>query len=430
MKRFIDTDELYERIALNKNRLLTGDEYAIENVFTSVGEYDWKGDMEGRALLAYVSHYKIDGVRAPWLDKFFSSYTEKTCGKLYFEAPENSKGIISEQQLSGHSWLLRGLCEHYECFGDELSLSSVRAIVETLYLPIKDKIYTYPVNREKMFDGGVAGHSVNVLDGWSLSTDTGCAFMSIDGLSHAYKVMSDDRVKDLLDVMIEFFMGIDKINIKAQTHCTLTAARGMIRMYLLTRENKYLVYAQRIFEIYTESGMSYTYQNLNWWGRADSWTEPCAIVDSLMVATELYKITGKESLIRTAARIYENGLASAQRDNGGAGTDTVVCKDGESVLHCSMYEAWFCCTMRLAEGLWYVSENRELLHIEYSGTPMKNENGVYMDGDIVYSEINDGAKKYIKSSVEVDGRVLSPLLKWYKIPREIMENISSRVIFD
>ena len=58
-KHTFDRTELDERIARSYDRLL-GDYYQMPGVFQ---EYcaDWPGDKEGRALLAFVSHYKMTG---------------------------------------------------------------------------------------------------------------------------------------------------------------------------------------------------------------------------------------------------------------------------------------------------------------------------------------------------------------------------------
>ena len=52
---------------------------------------------------------------------------------LYFDPKQDP--VIHEQQLSGHSWYLRGLCEHYEQFGDEFSLTALKSVTEHLFLP-------------------------------------------------------------------------------------------------------------------------------------------------------------------------------------------------------------------------------------------------------------------------------------------------------
>ena len=54
----IDSNELDTRIDLNFKRLSEGDYYNFENIF-SPSEYTWYGDKEGRALLAFVSHFRM-----------------------------------------------------------------------------------------------------------------------------------------------------------------------------------------------------------------------------------------------------------------------------------------------------------------------------------------------------------------------------------
>jgi hypothetical protein len=339
--------------------------------------------------------------------------------------------VIHEQQLSGHSWFLRGLCEHYEIFGDELCLATIRKTVDGLYMNTKGRYATYPVERGGE-DGGVSGESVGENSGWCLSSDTGCAFMSLDGLSHAYAVLKTPALKELVDEMVKVFLAMDKVGMKLQTHCTLTAARGMMRMYALTGDAFYLDGAKSIYEIYAYGGgMTYTYQNANWWGRNDSWTEPCAIVDSLMLTCELFKATGKAEYRTLAARIWHNGLATSQRSNGGAGTDTVITKaeGGREILRADMYEAYFCCSMRLAEGLWYVNANKELLYAETVGTVSKQDNGTYADGDILYVLVEGPGKAYVTETVTVDGLSLSPILKYYNLPEDVIKATEQRVIF-
>ncbi len=428
MKTALNTSELQERIERNYRRFIDGAYYQIGEIFAPA-EYDWYGDKEGRALLAFMSHYKISNRVIPCMEQMLAMLPEKVNAGGYF-GPE-AGSVIHEQQLSGHSWFLRGLCEHYEAFGDALCLETVRRTVDGLFMNTKGRYATYPIDRNGE-EGGVSGESVGENGGWCLSSDTGCAFMSIDGLSHAYAVLRDPAVKELLDEMIAVFLAIDKVALKMQTHCTLTAARGLMRMYNLTGETSYLDGAKGIYDLYVYGGgMTYTYQNANWWGRNDSWTEPCCIVDSLMLSCELYKATGGEKYRTLAARIWHNGLATSQRSNGGAGTDTVVTKaeGGNGVLRADMYEAYFCCSMRLAEGLWYVHGNRDLLYAETTGTVTKQENGTYADGDILYVQVEGAGKAYVTETVTVDGMVLSPILKYYNLPETVIKETTQKVIF-
>ena len=429
MKAEITDKEIKERIELNYKRLLEP-YYQIENVF-SPSDYDWYGDKEGRALLSFVSLYKATGNKIPCMEEMLNVIKSKLNEKLYFGPAYKEGGYIREEQLSGHSWFLRGLCEHYEQFGDSLSLELIKSVVEGLYVPIKGKFNTYPIHREKTLEGGVSGSSGKYIGQWDLSSDIGCAFMSIDGITHAYKILGDTDVRSLADEMIDTFLSIDIVKLGAQTHCSLTAARGMVRMYLITKEEKYLDGAKKIFDLYVNhGGMTYTYQNLNWWQRPDSWTEPCAIVDSFMVAMELYKITGDENYRFLAARIYHNGLSTSQRSNGGAGTDSLICEGNDNLyLSLQMEEAFFCCSMRLSEGLWYIHENKKLFHAVTEGEVKKNEKGIYCDGDIIYCEPSENLLPYAENLIEIDGKKLTPIIKYYKVPMNIAKEAKMRIVF-
>lgn len=435
--------ELIDRLARNRQRL-HAPYYQLPEVFQAP-DASWPGDKEGRALLAFVSHVKATGQVNPCMEAFLQEMPRHTNENLYF-GPDAGE-VIFEQQLSGHSWLLRGLCEHYEQYRDEFSLRALVAITEGLYLPTVGRYHTYPVDREVKDEGGVSGHTAGQLNGWNLSSDIGCAFMSIDGLSHVYAITRDERIKALLDEMITVWCGIDKVALRAQTHCTLTSARGMLRLYEITGEPGYLEGAKGIYRLYTVGGgMDAVYQNLNWWGRPDTWTEPCAIVDSLMVAGELYRLTGKDTYRRTAARIFRNGLASAERPDGGAGTDSVVFRDTPGFADCPdlfllSWEAPFCCTMRLAEGLWYAHRNRAILYTETEESENghllvgRDEQGRYTSGDLVLAEptLPDGAETEGWSlpapAAVVDGHALSPLQKYYELPASVANVLRQRVLF-
>ena len=446
-KHTFDRAELDERIERSYNRLL-GDYYQMPGVFQ---EYcaDWPGDKEGRALLAFVSHYKMTGKINPCMEALMEALPTYTNEHLYFDPKQDP--VIHEQQLSGHSWYLRGLCEHYEQFGDEFSLTALKSVTEHLFLPTAGRYRTYPVIRDPkhLNEGGVSGHSATLLEGWQLSTDVGCAFMAIDGLSHVYKITRDERVKSLLDEMIEVYSAIDKVTLRAQTHCTLTAARGMLRMYGETGEESYLTRAKAIYDLYTVGGgMDLTYQNLNWWGRPNTWTEPCAIVDSVMVALTLYGITKEESYRQMAARIYHNGLATAQRANGGAGTDSVVYLpydgfEGVTDQYMTGYEAPFCCTMRLCEGLWFISEHTDLLWYETDEDgegnliPTRDTCGRYVSGDLLLAEpaidpavAAESGWKLPEAVTEADGHKLLPLIKYYKTPDAVAVALRQKIVFE
>lgn len=423
----IDPGELQERIRRNYNRLCEP-YYQIEEVFSPT-DYDWPGDKEGRALLAFACQYALCGRAIPCMAQMMDVLPEKTNRFGFFGA--ESGDVLDEQQLSGHNWYLRGLLSYYELFHEERALRLASSTVEHLYLPTVGRFSSYPVCRETR-QGGVAGSRTDVINGWQLSSDVGCAFMSVDGLSQYYAVTKDPRVLALLEEMCGVLEGLDILSLQAQTHCCLTAARGLVCLYRATGRERFLTVAKSIYDRYTRFGMTATYQNYNWWGRGDTWTEPCAVVDSLMLALELFRISGDEACRKTAVRIYHNGFAAMQVGNGGAGTTSTVGKS-EPWLYTKMYEACFCCTMRLAEGLRTVRDNAELLTAE-TGPVRRDEIGRYMGGDILYARVIGApeAERFIDRSgeIEVDGRRLMPLVKYYCLPKEVTDTIRQQVLFD
>lgn len=425
MKKLIDLNELEKRIELNFNRMSEQD-YDIDHVFPG-NKTGWPGDKEGRALLAFVCHYKMNKKVVPCMKLMIDKIPEMSKGRMFF-GPDPSE-ILFEQQLSGHSWYLRGLCEYYEQFHDQKVLTYLNETFEKLYLPTMGRFADYPIERPES-KGGVCGHTVDEVNGWKLSTDIGCAFMSIDGLSHYYKITANPKALQLINEMADRYDEIDKYNLEAQTHCTLTAARGFVRMYQLTNDSEWLSKAERFFKLYVEKGMTYTYQNFNWFKKGDTWTEPCAIVDSLILAGDLFEIT-KEPEYRTyAARIYHNGLATAQRPNGGAGTDTDVSDNTHELKVSILYEAAGCCSMRLAEGLWYAKENSDILYAETHGKVSKDEFGRYSDGDLVYAEIQPEFEKYADEPEFADGHKLYPIVACWKLPNEEeCRKLTQKIIF-
>jgi hypothetical protein len=398
-----------QAVEKNFNRLC-GDEYGIDRVFQP-DDYDWYGDWEGRALLAFNCLYEITGRKISTMEKMIEKLEDKTQGKLYFGKPFDGE-IADEQQLSGHNWYLRGLLKHVNNFGGEIVEKSLYNTVNALYEPIIEWYKRYPLEREKL--GGVSGEVVQIANGWKLSSDVGCAYMCVDGVAHYYEQTKDQKSKDFLDEVLAEFCKTDFVKRGFQTHTTLTCLRGVLRLYCATGDNKYLDIVKEKFELYLKFGMTLTYENFNWFGREDSWTEPCAVVDSFILATELYKITGEKRYLTLSRRIWFNGLQFCQRENGGAGPNTCVTKNNP-ILKISMYEAPFCCTMRYSEGLLEYHNNDHLFGWD-ENKPI---------------EIDEIGRKFIDDRllVEVQGKVV-PIFSCRDIEKERAERLELKIIFD
>lgn len=345
-------DDLYRRILLNRLRL-NDSLYRYEKVFTETSS--WPGDFPGRAILALVSLYDaFDGYSTvkddilSQLKDIFCHIDEYLNKDNYFGIPFNNE-FVDEQQVAGNSWYLRGLIGYYKITKEEKYLDQIKSIVKNFLNPISSFYSHYPTIMRDF--GGVGGHITEELyDGWRLSSDIGCAFIMIDGMTAVYELTKNDALKENLRLIIEKFLTIDFVNLECQTHATLSCARGIYRFYQSTNEEKYLQYAIEIFDKYLSLGMTYDYANINWFNRPTTWTEPCCIVDSMILAKKLYLETKNKKYLFYFNKMYENTIRVFQRDNGGAGCSTCAINEQYS-LKMFMYEAFFCCTMRFSEGL-------------------------------------------------------------------------------
>lgn len=357
----------------------------------------WPGDWEGRTLLGVVMLAKTTGMTPDYLSEILEDLPNHLNEKGYFDKilPERQ---FDEQQLSGHNWFLRAMIELYLWQPDDKYYQIIKRLVENLYLPVTGYYKKYPTRPEdRVFKGDKSGTLTgSLIEYWYTSSDTGCAYMCLDGLAQAYCVFRFEGLKELLDEMIETFMRIDLLHISMQTHATLSATRGIMRLYQLTGETQYLEYVKRVFELYVKEGMTENYANYNWFGRS-GWTEPCAIVDSYILAFMLYRETLDPMYLDYAVKIYYNGLGRAQRLNGGFGCDCCVGPEHLALRHDGkiLGEAYWCCSMRGADGLSNVALN----------TFFEKDHTVYVNHLFPSQYQNDTLKLEVKTKMPYQGYI-------------------------
>ena len=315
---------------------------------------NWPGDFAGRTLLALVLTARASGREPAYIGEILDNLEQmlETNGYLGEKLPE---GQFDEQQLSGHNWLTRGLMEHYLWKKCEKSLKLAKRIIKELYLPLASAYEKYPINtRDSFFVGEAEGKLTGEYsDGWHLSSDIGCAFMCFDALGQAYSELGMAELYPLLSEMHNKFMCIDFQGLYMQTHATLSCTRGILSLYMGSKDERFLNDAVKIFQMYLDSAINEAYGNYNWFSRPKSWTEPCAIVDSAMIAAQLFGITKQTVYLEWLHKIYYNALVYAQRPSGGFGCDLEAGADTcfTGVYSEPMAEAFWCCTMRGGEGL-------------------------------------------------------------------------------
>ncbi len=356
LKHVIPTGETAARIMKNLGRLqsrcyrpgVAGTEEAWSE--------QWYGDWEGRTILTLALEARSLKTEPAYLDELVE-WVFENCNEMGYRGNVMNFSAIKEVVLAGHNWLLRGLIEYYLWREDSLVLEKINQIVKNLYLPLRGKYVNYPHNPEqrsydKDYIGRTTGH---VISGWETSGDTGCAFISLDGLSQAYELTGNPEILELLEEMISTFVRIDFVGIHMQTHATLTACRGIMRLYSLQKKSEYLDFCERLYELYKRCGMTENYANLVHFSMPNC-TEPCGIIDSFMLTISLWEATGKSSYLQDAHNIWYNGVCRSQRPNGGFGAESCV-EDGtiKILKGSNLYECFWCCTMRGGEGTTYAS---------------------------------------------------------------------------
>ena len=99
---------------------------------------------------------------------------------------------------------------YYRITGSQ-EAAAAEKMVRSLYLPLSGAYKHYPLKpEERVFEGRPDGELTgDCINGWYLSTDIGCAYMCLDGLSRAYRIFAYFGLKGLLEEMIQEFSNID-----------------------------------------------------------------------------------------------------------------------------------------------------------------------------------------------------------------------------
>ena len=348
---FKATGLLSERMLLNFRRMESERYAAVEKTgCLREPDYAWPGDMEGRALLAFVSLERATGRVFSNLSALRSKWAGRLNKEGYFGKRLDPQAI-DEQQLSGHGWVLRGLCELYQSKHDPGVFNEIRRIVNGLALPTRGAHASYPIDPSQRLaeKGGVIGEEIQSLGRWVLSSDIGCELIFMDGLMQAAILLNDREADSLCEEILGRALEIDLLRIHAQTHASLTGVRGMLRWAEYKRRPSLIAEAEKRFRLYVREAVTENYENWNWFGRPKH-TEPCAVVDSFMAAHDLWRLTGNSDYLSWYHQIVYNGFYAEQRANGGFGCSTVAGANGIRHLEIDLPEAWFCCSMRAAEG--------------------------------------------------------------------------------
>jgi len=409
--------ELKSRALANFGRM-ERDKYLPGNLFvTEAQSGGWPGDGEGRTILGLTLLSQATHRTPLYLHEIMKILPTKLNAQGFFGT--NYGDSVCEQQLSSHGWVLRALSEYYLWKKDPAVLKMIDAIVQNLALPTKGQHKVYPINpAERIHTGSYSGTNQASIGKWILSSDIGCDYIFLDGLIQVYQISPSAQLKDLIEEMINRYLEVDLLAIKAQTHASLTAMRALLRYYEITGEQKYLFEVQKRFDIYLHEGMTENYENYNWFGRPE-WTESCAVIDSYMVAFGLWRFTDNSEYLEYAHRIYYNGMCFEQRFNGGFGSQNCTGSKNTS-LSVEVTDVSWCCTMRGGEGLSRAIENLYYVDERSITIPFFESSLALVpfgNNHIILEEISEFPyKPYVKFIVNETTLDFTPEIKFYVPP--------------
>jgi hypothetical protein len=345
---FTSTIDHDERLLASFERLARED-YAPHSIIAETLASDWPGDAAGRLLLS-LSRFARAGLPA-------LEHAAELCELMLRELSDHGYfgpalgEVIDEQQLACHGWVVAGLLQYYYVTADRRVRAAALRTVDTLILPALERLDSYPTERTDFPGlGGASGTATAEIDGWRLSSDVWCVLLSLNALVPAYQETARTDIRAMIDRLAEMMAGTDFVSQKAQLHASLAAARCLSELAVSEADGRFTAIVSSIYEQYVQHGRSLNYAPFNWFDRPDSWSEPCAMVDSLGVAHNLAAATGLDRYRLDAQRIEFNALSFAERRDGSFGLDSLPTPD-DPILRPIHDDARWCCTMRGAIGL-------------------------------------------------------------------------------
>jgi len=326
--------------------------YRVPKMFDSVDAPDWPGVWEGRTLLAAVLLARSTGRGASQATQIVEAMPRYLNSEGYFGKIIDPKALDEQQLGDSHGALIRALYEFHEWTGDPRAREMMDRLVEKIGIPLRNWWASYPIapGIRGAGKGGVEGSLQWQVGPWLLSSDIGYQFTALDGLVQAWQLDRNAELRASIKAGIERFLEMDQLAVRAQAHGTLTTLRALLRLYALTGEAKLLSAVEERYRLYRTVAMTESYANYNFFNRPDTWTEPCAIIDSFLIATQLWRFTGEPDYLEDAHLIWYNGVGRGQRATGGFGCDSCAGVGDPFLSMKPPYEATFCCTMRGGEG--------------------------------------------------------------------------------
>jgi hypothetical protein len=244
--------------------------------------------------------------------------------------------------LWGNARILVGLLTCAREYGDPRLLASAKRLGD-FYVATAEQLCD-PRREAEFRATGTAG------DGY-----TCCYFPAIEGLTMLYTATKDERYLRQAQRMAEMFRKFDALPID-HSHGNLCAWRGILQLYQITGDRKYLDRARAKWDAAVKGGFVWTTGGVGeHWHVSFGLDEGCSESDWLRVCLELWRFTGETRYLDMAERLLYNQYATNQCSNGGYGSRHFDGNATGPTLATGSVEEWnYCCSFHGPLGLHFL----------------------------------------------------------------------------
>lgn len=303
---------------------------------------DFSGDVSGRfiELTAVTSPAgkKSPAILEPVLAAITNTQNarfQKPDGHFGVDVDLTAKGLAADSPtinlLWGNARLLVGLVACAREYNDPHTLAAAKRLGD-FYVETSSQLCD-PKRVAEYRSSGTWGHSY-----------TCNYFPAIEGLAMLYGTTKDERYLKQAQQMAEFFLKFDMLPID-HSHGNLSAYRGIVQLYEITSDRKYLDRTRAKWDMVVKGGYVWPIG-----GIGERWDvfyragEGCSEADWLRCCLDLWRFTGEARYLHIADRLLYNQYPVTQCDNGGYG-DLYFDGDPAAGPHAAVgaLEADYCC---------------------------------------------------------------------------------------
>ncbi|MBN1341402.1 MAG: glycoside hydrolase family 127 protein [Phycisphaerae bacterium] len=303
---------------------------------------NFSGDVSGRFIeltaLTSPPGKKSPATLAPVLAAITqqqNSRFQKPDGHFGVDVDFTAKGLAADSPticlLWGNARLLVGLVACAREYNEPHALAAAKRLGD-FYVATSGQLCD-PQREAEYRASGTYGHSY-----------TCNYFPAIEGLAMLYCATKDERYLKQAQRMAELFSRFDVLPID-HSHGNLSAYRGILQLYEITGDRKYLDRAREKWDLAVRGGYVWPIGGIGErWDVFFASGEGCSEADWLRFCLDLWRFTGEARYLRIADRLLHNQYPVTQCETGGYG-DLYFDGDPAAGPHAAVgaLEADYCC---------------------------------------------------------------------------------------